>query len=295
MKAKGPRAAPGKGKKRNGSRLEVTRRLPRHEEVTLWLREQIESRCYVQGDRLPSEKALQQRFRVSRITVRRALQTLEADGLVYRRQGVGSFAANPRLRQGLVRLTDFSEDMAQAGLEPSSRILFQGEEVLGRQIASCLGLEEGVPCVRLDRLRLGDGEPIAFDQTWLPYEYGKLLEGRDLIRDTIYRILGADCGIAILRGHYRIEAVEAEPEVAEVLGVERRKPLLLISRLSYTSQNKAVYFQKRYYRSDRVVYEVELERTSRHEGGTVPVGMPLRSFAPVFSREGEKSKGKNRT
>ncbi len=288
------RTASAKEKKRVRRGPVVGRTLPRHEEVTLWLRDQIESRCYAQGDRLPSEKELQERFRVSRITVRRALQTLEADGLVFRRQGVGSFAAKSRLRQGLVRLTDFAEDMVQAGLQPSSRILFHGREGAGAQIASCLGLTEGAACIRLDRLRLGDGQPIALDQTWLPTEYGRRLEGRDLTEETIYRILGAEHGIPVLRGHYRIEAVEAEPEVAKALGIGAHRPVLRISRLTYTTGNKPIYFQKRYYRPDRVVYEVELERASRHEGGVVPMGMPLRSFAPVFPQTPERGSGSKR-
>lgn len=291
MKKNGSRLV-GKGSKRVQKGTGAARLLPRHEEVTLWLRDLIESRCYAQGDRLPSEKELQERFRVSRITVRRALQTLEADGLIFRRQGVGSFAADARLRQGLVRLTDFSEDMVQAGLEPASRILFQGREGASAKIAGCLNLKEGAPCLRLDRLRLGNGEPIALDQTWLPTKYGKKLEGRDLSTETIYRILGAGWGIPILRGHYRIEAVEADPEVAKVLGVGPGRPLLLISRLSYTTGKEPIYFQKRYYRPDRVVYEVELERANQREGGMVPVGMPLRSFAPIFAGAREKSGGR---
>ncbi|MDD4933773.1 MAG: GntR family transcriptional regulator [Methylacidiphilaceae bacterium] len=294
MKTKGIRTTGRESKKRSRGKATPTRPLPRHEELTIWLRDQIESRCYAEGDRLPSEKELQERFRVSRITVRRALQTLEADGLISRRQGVGSFAASSRLRQGLVRLTDFAEDMANAGVEPSSRLLFQGPEQASAKIASCLRLKEGASCLRLDRLRLGNGQPIALDQTWLPSEYGKMLEGRDLTRETIYRILGAVHGIPILRGHYRIEAVEAEPEVAKALGVGQRRPLLRISRLSYTSGDQPIYFQRRYYRPDRVVYEVELERASRHEGGTVPAGMPLRSFAPVFCQVRDKTNGKGR-
>ncbi|MDD2676736.1 MAG: GntR family transcriptional regulator [Methylacidiphilaceae bacterium] len=294
MKTKRSRATGSKSKKRNRRSANAKPPLPRHEELTLWLRDQIESSCYAEGDRLPSEKELQERFRVSRITVRRALQTLEGDGLIFRRQGVGSFATNARLRQGLVRLTDFSEDMTNAGVEPSSLLLFQGPEKASAKIASCLRLKEGESCLRLDRVRLGNGQPIALDQTWLPSEYGKMLEGRDLTRETIYRILGAGHGIPILRGHYRIEAVEAEPEVAKALGVGQRRALLLISRLSYTSEDRPIYFQKRYYRPDRVVYEVELERASRHEGGTMPAGMPLRSFAPVFSATRDKQNGKGR-
>ncbi|MEX0746437.1 MAG: GntR family transcriptional regulator, partial [Rhodothermales bacterium] len=166
----------------------------RHEQISAWLRERIQQGLYQPDEQLPSESRLGEQFRVSRITVRRALQTLENEELLYRRQGLGSFVKETRVSQGLIRLTDFMEDMQQAGIEASSRVLYFDAEDASPDIAAALGMEQGKKVVRLDRLRLGDGEPIAFDRTWLPLLYASLLEGRDLAHETLYHVFEADHG-----------------------------------------------------------------------------------------------------
>ncbi|QXD13963.1 GntR family transcriptional regulator [Rhodocaloribacter litoris] len=255
---------------------------PRHEQLSDWLREQIEQGVYEVDSRLPSESQLGKRFGVSRITVRRALQTLENEGLIYRRQGLGSFVRDQRVRQGLVRLTDFVEDMTQAGLTPSSQVLFHGPVPAPPEVARALGLDEGTTVIRLDRRRLGNGEPVAFDRTWLPVFYAQLLEGHDLETETIYHILEHNYGVPVLRGRYRIEAVNADAELAATLGVAEGRALLLITRLSTTHGDRHIYYQQRYYRSDRVAYELELERDPRRLPSAAH-GLPLRDFEPVFN------------
>lgn len=255
----------------------------RHEQISDWLREQIEQGHYKPDEQLPSESQLGERFDVSRITVRRALQTLEGEGRIYRRQGLGSFVAETRVRQGLVRLTDFVEDMEQAGLDASSRVLHLENEKAGPYVASSLAIDEGQSVTRLDRLRLGDGDPIAVDRTWLPLYYAQLLQDHDLTSETIYDVLEAEYGIPVLRGRFRIEAVNADEEVARYLDVPSGRALLLIERISFTTGDKPVYFQRRYYRCDRVAYELELERgerTSSEKGG-----LPLQEFEPVFKSD----------
>lgn len=254
---------------------------PRHEQISDWLREQMEEGRYQPNEQLPSESQLGEQFDVSRITVRRALQTLEHEGRIYRRQGLGSFVMETQVRQGLVRLTDFVEDMQQAGLEASSHVLHFAPEPAAPDVAVALALEASNMVVRLDRLRLGNGEPIAFDRTWLPLFYGQLLEGFDLTRETIYHILESQFDIPVLRGRFRIEAASADSELSTHLNVPQRRALLLIERISFTSGERRVYFQRRYYRSDRVAYELELERSP--EPTTAPAGgMPLQEFEPVF-------------
>ncbi len=263
--------------------MELESGRPRHEQISDWLREQIEQGAYEPDEKLPSEKEFGQRFDVSRVTVRRALQTLENEDYIYRRQGLGSFVQERRATQGLVRLTDFAQDMAQAGLEASSRVEHHAPESPPPEVAVRLETDEA-KVMRLDRLRLGDGRPIAFDRTWLPMFYAQLLEGHDLEQETIYHILETEYDIPILRGHYRIAAANAEATVAEPLGVEEGQALLHIERLSLTEGEKRVYYQRRYYRSDRVAYELELARDpSRRDAGEH--GMPLREFEPVFAED----------
>ena len=260
--------------------MELESGRPRHEQISDWLRNRIEQGTYEVDEKLPSEKQLGDRFDVSRVTVRRALQTLESEDYIYRRQGLGSFVKERRAAQGLVRLTDFAQDMAQAGLEASSRVEHHAPETPPPAVAVHLATDDQT-VMRLDRLRLGDGRPVAFDRTWLPMFYAQLLEGHDLEEETIYHILEAEYDIPVLRGHYRITAANADAPSADLLGVDAGEALLLIERLSLTEGDKRVYFQRRYYRSDRVAYELELARdTTRHDA--VEHGMPLREFEPVF-------------
>ena len=258
--------------------------IPLHEQISSWLREEIDSGSLPPDAQLPSEHDLCQQFGVSRVTVRRALQTLEADGLIFRRQGLGSFVCDRRMAQGLVRLTDFAQDMARAGLEASSRVLHQENEPAPAPIAERLALAPGSPVLRLDRLRLGDGEPLALDRTWIPPYYAQLVHGHDLARETLYRVLEREYGIPALSGRYRITAGAADDETAHLLHVAPGDPLLVIERTTRTVGEKPVYFQRRFYRSDRMAYELELARDpARSEPGSEGTeGMPLRDFEAVF-------------
>lgn len=256
---------------------------PRHQQISDTLREKIEDGTYAPNDQLLSENQLGEEFQVSRITVRRALQTLENEGLIYRRQGLGAFVSDHRVSQSMIRLNSFVEDMELAGLNASSHIIGFSKVVCPDAIAHELRVDPGKQVFRLDRLRLGDGAPIAYDSTWLPPFYAQLLEGFDLEKDTIYRILEEEFEIPILMGRYRLDATNADENLATHLQVPVHKALFLIERLSIGAKEKPVYFQRRFYRTDRVMYEVELARDN-HEPGKGSKTMPLREFAPVFKK-----------
>lgn len=241
---------------------------PRHEQVAAWLRDQITACALSPEAQLPSEQALCQRFGVSRVTVRHALATLEAEGLIYRRQGLGSFVQRPRVPTGLVRLTSFAEDAARAGFAASSRVEHLGPEPAEARLAERLGVAEGAPLVRLDRVRLADGLPVAYDQTWLPKRFGALLEGHDLARETLYHLLETRFGVPILGGTLRFDATSAPDFVARGLGLAPGTAVMRISRTSHTRGGEVVFFQCRHYRGDRVAFDLTL---AREAGGAAPL------------------------
>lgn len=253
----------------------------RHAQISDRLREKIQEGSYQPDEQLPSESQLGEQFGVSRITVRRALQTLENEGLIYRRQGLGSFVRETRVSQGLVMLTDFVEDMELAGIEARSVVVHFDPETASADVATALDVDVNAKVFRLDRLRLGDGEPFAFDRTWMVPFYAQLIQDHDLETETIYQILEDDYEISVTRGRFRIEAVNADDEVAAHLRVPAGRALLLIERTSFTQHERRVYFQRRYYRCDRVAYELELER-SKTAPGRGADRMPLQEFEPVF-------------
>jgi GntR family transcriptional regulator len=252
---------------------------PRHTQITKWLRDRIEGGEFKPDEKLPSENDLAKKFDVSRVTVRRALQSLESEEMIYRSQGLGSFVSDERAPHSLVRLTDFNEDMAKAGLDASSIVQNFVTEEAPDWLAPVLEIDPGNKVIRIDRLRLGNGEPIAFDSTWLPILYGQLLDKDKLEKTTIYRQLEENYDIPIVRGCYRISAVIADEQLALHLKIPKKSSLLLIDRTSYTIGGKAVYYQKRFYRSDKVMYEMTLERDNNDQSRS---DMPLKEFVPIF-------------
>lgn len=256
--------------------------IPRHKQISQWLRQQIEDGVFKVDDKLPSENELCQKFDVSRVTVRKALQTLENEQLIYRSQGLGSFVQDSRPRQSFIQLTDFVEDMRRAGMEASSSVIECKVVTAEKKIASVLNLDPESTVLRLDRLRMGDGQPIAFDITWLPMFYGQLIEGHELQEHTIYGILEQEYDIPVEKGYYRIEAENADSYLSEHLKVDEGQALLLIDRLSLTVGEKPIYYQKRYYRSDRIVYELMAERDQNATRNGKE--LPLREFVPIFRK-----------
>lgn len=86
--------------------------------------------------------------------------------------------------------------------------------------------------------------------------------------------------IEVLRGCYKLSAEVADAGLAEILQVDENSPLFVIDRLSTTIGEKPLYYQKRYYRNDKVVYQMTLERSPGENSGS---NMPLKEFVPVFT------------
>lgn len=253
--------------------------ISRHSQISQWLKQKIDDGVFKPEDKLPSENELAKKFDVSRVTIRRALQSLESESIIYRCQGLGSFVSDNRVSQNLVKLTDFHEDMAKAGLAASSGVKKFITVDAPDWLIQPLQIEQGNKVFQIDRLRLGDGEPIAFDSTWLPILYGQLLNEKDLAESTIYNILETGYDIPVIKGCYRLSAAAADKQLSNELQVDEGSPLFLIDRISYTIGNKPLYYQKRYYRNDKVIYEMTLERSSDKKGD---LNMPLKEFIPVF-------------
>ncbi|HEU4792029.1 MAG TPA: GntR family transcriptional regulator, partial [Nitrolancea sp.] len=249
---------------------------PLYQQLADTLRRDIAEGSYRVGERIPSEEALCEQFGVSRITVRAAIDLLADAGLLRRRQGKGTFVSAPPIEQELVQLNDFEEDMTAAGLRPTSRIIHLGEEPAPAAVAQELDLAQGSPIVRLDRLRLGDDSPVAFDRTYLPLRFGRLLDRERLPDQTIYYQLRTLYGIPVVTGTFVIEAGLASAEMASLLGTERHSPLLIIRRTSYTEPRQPVYYQERSYPADRVRYRLELSRGREDERSR------LTEFTPIF-------------
>ena len=212
------------------------------------------------GDQLPTEDSLIERFEVSRITVRRAIQNLVGRGLVEIRRGKGTFVASPKITQELTELRGFVEDMRGLGRKPTARVI--GKEIVTADttVASHLALTKGERVVRIRRVRLADGVPISFDETYLPLEIGNKIITNNLKVEPIFSLLERKYNVPLIEAEYKLEAVAAEAEVAAALHVKQGSPIFRIERTSYSTGNRPVDYEKLYYRGDLVRFVTRLAR-----------------------------------
>src|SRR6516164_8439325 len=215
------------------------------------------------GSQLPTENDLIERFGVSRPTVRRAVQNLVSRGLVEIQRGKGTYVTRPKITQELTALSGFVEDMQALGRHPTARLIDRQLVPADRTVAQQLALPAGSLVVRIRRVRLADGEPVSFDETWLPKEVGEKVITNDLEVEPIFSLLETKYDLPLVEAEYRLEAVAAQPVVAEALGIETGSPLFLIERTSYCAGNQPVDYEQLYYRGDMVRFVTRLARRPR--------------------------------
>jgi GntR family transcriptional regulator len=225
------------------------------------LREKVQQAEWRPGDQIPGEQDLCERYQVSRTVVRQALRELEYEGVITRQKGKGTFISLPKISEGLVqKLTGFYQDMVERGLKPGSHVLHQEVSPSSEKVARFLNIEPGEKVIDIQRLRFINDEPIQLVTTYIPYELCPSLATADLSNQSLYAFLEKECGIYIAKGHRFIEAVLANEHEAELLGIERGAPLLLLDSVSYSEDGQPIEYYHALHRGDRSRFEVELVR-----------------------------------
>ena len=233
--------------------------VPKHEQLRSILEELISTEL-VPGDPLPGERALEEKYGVSRITVRRAIGDLVAAGRLRRVRGKGTFVAPAPLVSRL-HLASFSDEMRAQRVKAGSRILLAERTTPPDEVAAFFGTPPTTEHIRLRRLRLGDGEPYAVDDAW----YNSLLVPDLLENDvyhSVYTLLESEYELGITEAEQTITAVTAGPDNAPLLDVTPDTALLHIVRYARSGGNNvefcsSVYRTDRYRLTTRVAREVE--------------------------------------
>ena len=181
------------------------------------------------GDSLPSDAELCEEFNVSRMTARQAVQLLVHEGLVHRAAGRGTFVADPPSHRQATNLITFSAEMRRQGRAPSSRVMLARKQPANAEQSRALGIHRGSRVVILHRLRLADGESIAWEATVLRLECERVLNA-DLAHGSLHRAL-CDLGYIPTEGRANIRAERATAEDATLLDVAVGDALLVEARV----------------------------------------------------------------
>jgi GntR family transcriptional regulator len=224
---------------------------PLYAQICEALRLRIQSTELKAGGTFPSERELAEFYGVSRMTVRQALQRLRQESLIYHERGVGTFVSSRKIDVHTRNLGGFSEEMLSLGLKPSSRILELKSELPVEQVARDLDLEEGEKVFHLERLRLADDEPMAFETTYLPEKFCPELDKWDLTKTSLYQILVDNYSLQMNHAAESLEAAAATKFVAKQLGIKTNSPVLVVHRVVFSESNQPIESAFTTYRADR--------------------------------------------
>ncbi|MEO5598551.1 MAG: GntR family transcriptional regulator [Novosphingobium sp.] len=211
------------------------------------------------GALLPTEGQLCAAYGVSRITVRKTLDSLMNQGFIIRRRGIGSFAAESHSGVHSVRLTGSLDEFLLSATQLQSQVLSMENEAAAPEVAKALELDAGDPVTRLELISSGGEGPLGLLTIYFPAEIGGMIALEDIIAGTpVIRLVEKKISTSIARANQQISPAIADEVTARHLGVPVGTPILRVLRTYYTVGGRPVEAAFIHYHPERYQYAVEL-------------------------------------
>lgn len=235
--------------------------IPKYFQLASILKNQIDEGEWKPRQSIPSERHLELQYKVSRPTVRQAIEYLEKQGYLYREHGRGTFVSPQKLQKKMLELTSFTEDLLRKGIQPNQIIRSIYQVVPPEKILSRLELPLESSVLRIERIRLGNDVPIGLQTSYVVLGDDQHIDENDLQQyGSLYRVMEEKLNIIPTEADETLEVTLATPEEAALLQVKAGAPLLLNERLTFDQNRKPVEFVKILYRGDRYQYVIRLTR-----------------------------------
>ncbi|HUK47092.1 MAG TPA: GntR family transcriptional regulator [Terriglobales bacterium] len=225
------------------------RAIPAYQRIQSSIRERIDAGHLKPGDAVASERELARVHRVSLMTARHALASLEREGIVERRRGAGTFVAPPRIHFN--KLMSYTEQMASRGLAAASKVIAAKIIEQEDEIAARLMLPAASKMVKIERVRHTADEPFALETCYLPAERFPGLARDALGRSSLFARIEQEYGVQLTYADEEVDATAAEGRVAQFLQLPRGAPVMRIRQVIYSANGKPVLYVVGFYRAER--------------------------------------------
>jgi GntR family transcriptional regulator len=233
--------------------------IPVYVRIRETLRGEITNGMLKRGERLPPEHELATKFSVSRMTIRESLEDLVDEGLLYRRHGVGTFVAFPHLQRDHTRLTSFFDKAKEEGVEVRAELLSLEVMQARAVVARALDLPPGSRVIRIKTLRYANNVPITIHEAYVPHKLFANIVNENLEHQHLWSLI-EKCGYNVKRAVQRLEARDADKELAGLMKIKEGSPILFKERTVYAADGTPVEFTYCYNRGDAYSLTVALER-----------------------------------
>ena len=238
---------------------------PMYAQLIQYFTLQIQNGTLKPGTKLISEQDLCDVLKISRTTVRQAMNQLVLDGLIIRRAGKGSFVLEQKMKRSMNYLYNFSADMRASGFEPSSYILCQ--EII--PLSACADLnsvfsfnDHSTKLFHLKRIRCANTTPILVEETYIPYDLCQEIEKIDFSHSSLYSVLSERYNLNLYHATESIEAVLIDEMNANFLKCETPSAGYHITRKSYLDSGWLFEYTTSISRADRCLFEIDLYKNN---------------------------------
>lgn len=199
---------------------------------------------YQPGDKLPSQRDLCRQFKMSHMTVRRAINELTQEGVIYAIPGKGIYVSPTSRTVEYDSLQGLEQKLERYGMRPSTEILRAEITTASTMMAQTLKMPPAAPLVYLHRLRLADGRPHALTTSHLPHQLCPGILDEDLINHSLFATLREVYGLKLAGSVNLVSAVLADEETAALLQVSPGAPLLVREQITYLDNGKPIEFSR---------------------------------------------------
>lgn len=235
-------------------RVDPHSQVPLYHQIYLDLSGMIQRGMLAPGDMLPPEMEICRAYNVGRQTVRQAIAHLVDDDLVERFAGRGTFVRTQHAHTQFLLDRSFTQQMRELGRVPRTRLLRSEVSVVDGEKSPALQSWHNAPCLILERLRLGDDEPICHQTSVILLQRTPELDQVDFHTQSLYETITTRYHLVINRIDHIVRAVAADEYRAELLEVPAGTPLLFVATAAYTDDGNPIESSTTYYRADRYEY-----------------------------------------
>lgn len=211
------------------------------------------------GVSIPPERDLAVACQTSRTTVRKAVTELVAEGRLVRRQGSGTYVAEPKLAWPLM-VSGFTEYAESEGLQARTVFLSAERVRASPELAERLGIRLGAQVLSMELLRFVNGTSMALERIHVSARRYPGLAAAVAKTGSLYEVLRDKYGVSVAHAVETIETAPAAPREAALLGTEVGTPMLLVSQHSHTAEGEPVEWVRTWYRGDRYSFVAHLGR-----------------------------------
>ncbi|MDD3174546.1 MAG: GntR family transcriptional regulator [Herbinix sp.] len=243
--------------------IEKNNRMPLYLQLTDILRTEINTGILKENEKLLTEMELSEKYKVSRITVRKALDILAEEELLIRKQGLGTFVRGKKLIRSTNAIMSFSQNCIVNGQRPGTKFLSADIIKAMPKDVNLLKVHNDEQVIRIRRLRYCDDIPVMIEKNIFPRKYAFLLS--EDLNKPLYQTL-SEHGVVIKKATKKIGICYATKEDAKELSVNEKEAMLFTQEICIDDKGEPIYYGKNIINADRYSYVLQIDTTE--EGST---------------------------